>query len=223
MNKGLNAASSAKEKLLYLGAGALSNNELLSLVLRTGTKDKTANELASDVLSFVSEKTEGLGFADARELSSVSGMGEGKACSIVAGLELSKRIMAKGGAKKKIRSSAEAAELLRSDVIFDKREQFIALLFDVKLSVISKEVISIGNLDTAPVHPREVFSPAIRKGAAAILVAHSHPSGDPEPSDDDIMVTKRLKEASEILGIKLLDHIILGDNCYYSLKEHGIF
>ena len=155
----------------------------------------------------------------------IDGIGEAKACSIVAAIELSKRLISdhKGAVRVKIRDSRQVAEILMEEMMYEKREFFMTLNLNSKLQVESKSVISIGNLDSAPVHPREVFGPAVRRGAAAVVVAHNHPSGDPTPSPQDIDVTKRLIKASEILGIKLLDHVIIGNGCFTSMKSEGYF
>ena len=155
----------------------------------------------------------------------IGGIGEAKACSIVAAMELSKRLIAdrQGSVKVRIRDSRQVAEILTEEMMGEKRELFMALNLNSKLQIESKSVISIGNLDSAPVHPREVFGPAIRRGAAAVVVAHNHPSGDPTPSVQDIDVTKRLIKASEILGIRLLDHVIVGNGCFTSMKSEGYF
>jgi DNA repair protein RadC len=107
--------------------------------------------------------------------------------------------------------------------MYEKRELFMTINLNSKMQVESKSVISIGNLDSAPVHPREVFGPAIRRGAAAVVVAHNHPSGDPSPSPQDIEVTERLISASKILGIRLIDHVIVGSGCFTSMKSEGYF
>ena len=163
--------------------------------------------------------------AEVKELTGIDGIGEAKACSIVAAIELSKRLISdhKGAVRVKIRDSRQVAEILMEEMMYEKREFFMTLNLNSKLQVESKSVISIGNLDSAPVHPREVFGPAVRRGAAAVVVAHNHPSGDPTPSPQDIDVTKRLIKASEILGIKLLDHVIIGNGCFTSMKSEGYF
>jgi len=213
-----------REKMLFAGAGALSNSELLALIIRTGTKEKSAVQLAEDVLAYAEVNSGGLGAADVKELASVPGIGLSKACSIAAGMELARRTMS-GRVRSpgiKLRDCSDVVDILLADMMYEKRELFMELLLNVKLEVESKEIISIGNIDTAPVHPREVFAPAIKKGAACIIVAHNHPSGDPDPSDDDIMITERLLEVSRVVGIRLLDHVIVGDGRYYSMREHGI-
>ena len=214
-----------QEKMLYGGAGALSNSELLALIIRTGTGDKSALRLADEVISYADENTGGLGAAEVRELTAIDGIGEAKACSIVAAMELSKRMVSghRSAVRARIRDSRQVAEILMNEMMYEKREFFMAINLNSKMQVESKSVISIGSLDSAPVHPREVFGPAVRRGAAAVVVAHNHPSGDPTPSPQDIEVTKRLIKASEVLGIKLIDHVIVGNGCFTSMKSEGLF
>jgi DNA repair protein RadC len=218
-------AERPQEKMLYGGAGSLSNSELLALIIRTGTGDKSAVRLADEVISYADGFAGGLGAAEVRELTEIDGIGEAKACSIVAAIELSKRLISghQGAVRPRLRDSAQVAELLLEEMMYEKRELFMTINLNSKMQVESKSVISIGNLDSAPVHPREVFGPAIRRGAAAVVVAHNHPSGDPSPSPQDIEVTERLISASKILGIRLIDHVIVGSGCFTSMKSEGYF
>ena len=218
-------AERPQEKMLYGGAGSLSNSELLALIIRTGTGDKSAVRLADEVISYADGFAGGLGAAEVRELTEIDGIGEAKACSIVAAIELSKRLISghQGAVRPRLRDSAQVAELLLEELMYEKRELFMTINLNSKMQVESKSVISIGNLDSAPVHPREVFGPAIRRGAAAVVVAHNHPSGDPSPSPQDIEVTERLISASKILGIRLIDHVIVGSGCFTSMKSEGYF
>ena len=218
-------AERPQEKMLYGGAGSLSNSELLALIIRTGTGDKSAVRLADEVISYADGFAGGLGAAEVRELTEIDGIGEAKACSIVAAIELSKRLISghQGAVRPRLRDSAQVAELLLEEMMYEKRELFMTINLNSKMQVESKSVISIGNLDSAPVHPREVFGPAIRRGAAAVVVAHNHPSGDPSPSPQDIEVTERLISASKILGIRLVDHVIVGSGCFTSMKSEGYF
>lgn len=213
-----------QEKLLYRGASCLSNAELMALVIRTGTSEKSAIQLGEDVISYVSSKVGDLGRADVRELTEIDGIGFSKASSIVASVELAKRLLGNSALNKKIviKDSADVANILMEEMLYEKREHVVALLLNVKGEVESVETISVGELSATNIHPREVFSPAIRKGAAAIIVVHNHPSGDPSPSDEDIIATKRLLEASKIVGINLIDHVIIGHRKYVSLKAEGI-
>ncbi len=212
-----------QEKLLYGGASGLSNSELLALIIRTGTGDKSAVRLADEVISYASNNIGSLGAAEVRELTEIDGIGEAKACSIVAAMELSRRVKSEKQSARmtKVRDSLDVAEILMEELMYEKRELFVALILNAKLQVESRYTVSIGNVDSAPVHPREVFAPAIRRGASAVVVAHNHPSGDPTPSPQDIEVTKRLLDASEIIGIRLLDHLIIGNGVFTSLKAEG--
>jgi len=213
-----------QEKLMFAGPGGLSNSELLALVIRTGTDDMSAVRLAEEVLAYASEYSGDLGMADVRELMSIRGIGTVKACSIVAAIELSKRLVP-GKVKEsryKLSTGRDVYDVLMQDMMYEKRELFMSIHLNTRMQIESKHIVSIGCLDTAPVHPREVFRPAVKSGAAAIIVAHNHPSGDPAPSDQDIAITRRLLDASNIIGIKLLDHIIAGRDSYISLKDKGI-
>ena len=194
-----------------------------ALIIRTGTGDKSAIRLADEVIAYTSDNIGELGMAEVRELTEIDGIGEAKACSIVAAMELSKRLKSDRIArhKRRLGDSREVADMLMEELADEKREIFMAINLNSKLQVESKSVVSIGNLDSAPVHPREVFGPAVRRGAAAVIVAHNHPSGDPTPSRQDIDVTMRLLEASKIIGIKLMDHVIVGNGRFTSMKAEG--
>lgn len=214
-----------QEKMVFSGAGALSNSELLALIIRTGTGRKSAIGLAEEVIAYAADNMGDLGKAEVRELTAIDGIGEAKACSIVAAMELARRTATERqtAARLRIRDSRQAAEILMEEMVCEKREVFVALNLNAKLQVESRSVISIGSIDSTAVHPREVFGPAVRRGAAAVIVAHNHPSGDPSPSPQDIEATSRLIDASEVLGIKLLDHLIIGNGCYTSMKSEGYF
>ena len=214
-----------QEKLLYRGASGLSNSELLALIIRTGTDKRSAIGLAEDVIAYAADNIGDLGMAEVRELTEIDGIGEAKACSIVAAMELSKRLISgrKSIVKERLRDSSRVADILMEEMMYETRELLMTLNLNTKLCIQSKSIISIGNIDSAPMHPREVFGPAIRQGAAAVVLAHNHPSGDPTPSPQDIEVTKRLLEASEVLGIKLLDHVVVGNGCYISMRNEGYF
>lgn len=211
-----------QEKMLFAGPGALSNSELLALVIRTGTSDKSAIQLAEDVLSYASANIGDLGKAEVSELTEIDGIGTAKACSILAAIELSKRLVSgKVMERAVLTDCGDVAKLLMEEMMYETREIFMSIHLNSRLRIESKSIISIGNLDSAPVHPREVFSPAIKRGAAGIIVAHNHPTGDPTPSEEDIRVTERLLETSRIVGIRLVDHVIIGRGSYVSLKEMG--
>lgn len=221
--KDMPANERPQEKLLFGGAGGLSNSELLALIIRTGTGEKSAIRLADEVIAYTSDNIGELGMAEVRELTEIEGIGEAKACSIVAAMELSRRMKSDRIARHRHRlsDSKDVAAMLMDELCDEKREIFMAINLNSKLQVESKSVVSIGNLDSAPVHPREVFSPAVKRGAAAVIVAHNHPSGDPTPSNQDIEVTMRLLDASRIIGIKLIDHVIVGNGKFTSMKAEG--
>ena len=220
--KDMPASCRPQEKLLYAGAGALSDSELLALIIRTGTSEMSAVQLAEEVISYASANIGNLGRADPKELIEIHGIGTAKACSIIAAMELSKRLMSgqvmDGG---RIANSEDISRFLLRDMLHEKREMFVSIHLDSRQRIESRHIVSIGSLDAAPVHPREVFAQAVKRGAAAVIVAHNHPSGDPTPSPQDIAVTRRLSEASHIIGISLLDHRIIGNGKCLSLRDEG--
>ena len=159
---------------------------------------------------------------NAHELMEVNGIGEAKACIILAAVELGRRIgQVRNPGRPMISSPADVDRLLRGRIANLDRENFVVVLLNTKNEVIGTPLISVGTLSASPVHPREVFKPAIRASAASVVLAHNHPSGKVELSREDREVTRRLVESAKILGIEVLDHVIVGDG-YYSMKEHGM-
>ena len=222
--KDMPARERPQEKLMFAGPGTLSNAELLALVIRTGTSEKSAVQLAEEVIAYADTIAGGLSKADAKELTGIEGIGDAKACSVIAAVELSKRLISDRVMETSCRltDSTDVADLLTKETMYEDREFFMAVYLNARMKVESKSIISIGSLDTTLVHPREVFSPAVRRGAAAVIVAHNHPSGDPDPSEEDILLTERLLESSRILGIRLVDHVIIGSGRYVSLRDEGL-
>lgn len=222
--KDMPAGERPQEKLLYYGADALSSSELLALVIRSGRKNQSALELASEVLSYVTRELGGLDKACVSELAKVPGIGTSKACSIVAAVELSRRMRSNSlnEVRPRIIDVGDAVSLLESEFENEKKERVVELLLNTKKEVEAKVTVSIGELYSAAAGPREVFSPAIRRSAAGIIIAHNHPSGDATPSEDDIQLTRRLMQAASIVGIELLDHIIIGRNSYTSFLKEGL-
>lgn len=209
-----------REKMIRLGAEKLSNAELIGVILGTGTRNESAVILAQKLLN----KMDGivnLSQMDIGELTKVSGIGLAKACQIKACFQLYTRISIEDTFKSGIKTPIDAVSILEGQLRFKKKEHFVTLLLDTKNQVIACETISIGSLNSSIVHPREVFKTAITKSAASIILAHNHPSGNTEPSNEDIEVTRRLIETGDIIGIKVLDHIIIGDGRYMSFKEMG--
>ncbi|MFZ5898385.1 MAG: RadC family protein [Bacillota bacterium] len=211
-----------RERLVKMGAGALSDVELLAILLRTGTQRTSALELAQQVLSRFGGIRELLE-ASLEELASVRGVGSAKAVVIKAALEIGYRLAtAPAEQRVTIRTPEQAAQLLIPEMRHLDREHFLALVLNTKNQVLARERISVGTLNATNVHAREVFKSAIRRSAAALILAHNHPSGDPTPSQQDLDLTAQLVEAGEVIGIAILDHIIIGDNRYTSLKALGL-
>lgn len=207
--------------MMRLGAEALSHAELLAILLRTGSRRESAVHLAQRVL----QDSGGLRrFAERSwdELTHIPGIGPAKALELQASLELGRRV-----ARSRLPEAAliagpqDAADLLMEELRRLREEHFVVLFLNTKNRVIGRQTLSIGSLNASIVHPREVFRAAIRRSSASILCAHNHPSGDPTPSPEDKQLTRRLAEAGELVGIELLDHIVIGDNRFVSLKELG--
>jgi DNA repair protein RadC len=210
-----------RERLLEAGPSALSDGELLGLLFGIGSREKTAVELASEVISEAGG-LHGLYDVSVHELMEVNGIGEAKTCIILAAVELGRRIgQVRNPGRPVISSPADVDRLLRGRIANLDRENFIVVLLNTKNEVIGTPLVSVGTLSAALIHPREVFKPAIRSSAASVILAHNHPSGTVEPSREDSEVTRRLGEAAAILGIEVLDHVIVGDG-HFSMKEHGI-
>lgn len=208
-----------REKLLAKGAKYLSNAELLALIIRTGSKEKTAVELAQLIINYFGG-LKGLINLSCEELETVKGVGRAKAAQISALIELSKRIsQTKAEKGELVFTPSMAADLLMEDMRHLEQEVVKAILLDVKSRVIKISEITKGGLSSSIVHPRDVFKEAIRKNSAAIILAHNHPSGEPTPSPEDINISKKIAKSGTILGIELVDHIIIGDGKYISLKE----
>jgi DNA repair protein RadC len=210
-----------RERMMHYGAESLSQAELLAILLRTGTHRESAIQIAQQLLG----QTGGLrGLADLsiQELTNIKGIGPAKAVQLKAGIELGRR-MANSRLTEPviIRSPQDAAEILTEQLRYLQKEHFVCLFLNTKNHVIAQETLSMGSLNASIVHPREVFRAAMKCSSAAIICAHNHPSGDPAPSPEDISLTSRLLKAGEIVGIDVLDHLIIGDSRYVSLKEKG--
>ncbi|HHU76191.1 MAG TPA: DNA repair protein RadC [Firmicutes bacterium] len=205
-----------------LGAGSLSNAELLAIILRTGYRQESVIRLAERVL-FQSEGLRHLPNLTLEELQAIKGIGPAKAVMIKAALELGRRLVLSIRQEGiSLTTPGEVANFLMEEMRFYNKEYFKIVLLNTKNQLISLEDISVGSLNASIVHPREIFHYPIKKSAAAIILVHNHPSGDPTPSREDLEVTKRLVEAGEILGIKVLDHIIVGEGRHLSFKEKGL-
>ena len=208
-----------RERLVHLGEQRLSDAECLALILRTGQPGESAEQLAQRLLARFGGLS-GLAAAAPGQLSTEHGVGRARAASIVGAFGLARRLVeAEQPPGAPVRGGSDVAQIVRESVRHTKQESFFALLLDARHRVIGFRVVSTGGLQSAPVHPREVFGPAIREGAAAMVVAHNHPSGDPTPSDEDRRITERLREVGQLIGIELLDHVVVGDRRFYSFAD----
>nr|WP_275695628.1 DNA repair protein RadC [Fredinandcohnia sp. SECRCQ15] len=210
-----------RERLISDGPESLSNHELLAILLRTGTKEESVLQLSNRLL----QHFEGLRLlkdASVEEITMIKGIGIAKAVQIMASIELGRRIgKLQYEDRYVIRSPEDGARYVMEDMRFLSQEHFVCLYLNTKNQVIHRQTIFIGSLNASIVHPREVYKEAFRRSAASIIAIHNHPSGDPAPSREDIEVTKRLVECGKIIGIELLDHLIIGEHKFVSLKEKG--
>ena len=208
-----------REKLIKYGPEKLSEAELLAILLRSGKKGQNVIQLSKKIIKkftpdiLIDTKYE--------ELKKISGLGPAKACEIVACFELGKRLLK----EKKVKPYLTPQDIWEEckDIRESKKEHFIIFYLDSRSQEIKRDIISIGTLNSSLVHPREVFEPAVHHVAAHIIAVHNHPSGELEPSEADIVLTRRLYDAGKILGIELLDHVIVTKNDFLSMKEHHLF
>ncbi|HTZ17970.1 MAG TPA: DNA repair protein RadC [Dissulfurispiraceae bacterium] len=211
-----------RERLLKRGPEALSNAQLLAIILRTGNGDKGVMDLAIEFIDHFKD-LRSIDCASVADLASIKGVGTAKIAQIKAAFELGKRLMAESHDGSPLFSSSSAVHSFFAPRFKNlKKELFLCLLLDTKNRLIKEVRISEGTLTNSLIHPREAFREAVKESAASVIFVHNHPSGDPAPSRDDISVTERLKQAGELVGISVLDHIIVGDGSFVSLKEKGI-
>lgn len=210
-----------RERMKLYGAENLSNTDLVAILLRTGIKGQSVISVAETILQKAGS-LKALLEMDIEELSAIKGVGEAKAIQIKAGLELGRRLSRLNLLDRpKISSPQDVANLMMDGMRYLHQEHFVTLYLNTKNQVIGQETIFVGTLNSSLVHPREVFREGIRKSAASIILLHNHPSGDPSPSKEDLDVTQRLVESGRLLGIEVLDHVVIGDGIFVSLKEKG--
>ena len=208
-----------RERLMELGAGALSDAELLAILLRTGTKEESVLSLAQRVLRRYSLKE--LAEASVGELKRIHGISDAKACEIAACFELARRLQRASRDAKYVKSSDDAYRVLFPRLAHRRVEVFACIYLNSRNRVLRVAELSVGGMEASVVQPREVYRVALEEGATRVIVGHNHPSGDPEPSGEDIRITKALRLGGELLGVELLDHLIVGDGCYVSLRDRG--
>lgn len=206
-----------REKLIKYGTDKLDNNELLALILRTGILGKSAIELAEEIMNLINKI--GLEKIKREDLKKIKGIGDAKISEILAVLELGKRLFV--GKKSSVVHTPTDIWYLLSDIRNSRKEHFVVFYLDSSNQEIKREIISIGTLNRSLVHPREVFELAIKYSSASIMLAHNHPSGSLEPSDNDLLVTEQLVASGEILDIHVLDHVIVSNEGWFSMRDEG--
>lgn len=213
------------EKFLRFGADTLTESELLAIILRTGTRDRSATEIAEDILNLSAAPRTGLlGLYDVpvEKLMEIKGLGEVKAVKIKCIAELAMRInMASAKEGMIVKNPATIANYFMEKLRHKRKECVLVLCVDAKGQILKEVFLSSGSVNMSLISPREVFLEALKGEAVSIILLHNHPSGDPTPSQCDLEITRHVKEMGDKLDIPMLDHIIIGDNCYFSFKEKG--
>lgn len=215
----LSASTRPRERLERLGVESLSEEELLALVLRTGWAGEDVLALAGRTLRTFPEGPARAGFARLRGLK---GLGDASAAAVLAAYELGRRAAGARDTRPVLDSPERVVHQVPSEVREGRKERFVAFYLNARSQLLYSEVVSVGTLSASLVHPREVFAPALEHAAAAIVVAHNHPSGDTTPSAEDKDATRRLCRAGELMGIPVLDHLIVAESGFYSFKENGL-
>lgn len=211
-----------RERLIHVGEAAVSTTELLAITLRTGVSGESVVRLAEQLLAHCGGLP-GLAKATLSEIQEIKGVGPAKAVEIKAALELGRRLAATSPEEKpRVTSPADAANLLMSEMTFLDQEHLRLILLDTRNRVLKTPTIYIGSLNTSVVRVGELFRAALRENAAAFIMAHNHPSGDPAPSPEDVNVTRQIVKAGKLLDIDVLDHIVIGRQRWVSLKERGL-
>ena len=212
-----------RERLINYGVSNLSNEELLSILLKTGTKDQSVKLLANNILKTLDDIKD-LKDINLQTLTKIKGIGEAKACELISAIELGNRINKKINSinQIKVTSSTSVYEYYKSILEDKKQEHFYCVYLDTKNHIIKDKLLFIGTINESLIHPREIFKEAYLLSASSIICVHNHPAGSIEPSQNDIITTNQIKESGLLLGIKLLDHIIIGKDTYYSFNDNGL-
>ena len=220
--KELPSSERPRERLLHFGEGALSNAELLAIILRTGARDENVVRVAQRLLARF-DGLPGLARANTTELTNEKGLGPAKVAQLKAALELGRRLLAVSHDERvQVRSPADAANMVMSEMSLLEQEELRVMLLDTKNHVIATQALYKGSLNTSLIRVGELFREAIRANCNSLIVVHNHPSGDPSPSPEDVAVTKQMVEAGRLLDVEVLDHLIIGGQRFVSLKERGL-
>lgn len=211
-----------RERFLKYGASSIQTFELIAIILRTGSKDESVLELAKRI-TYQYNSLKELSDTSVKELKKIKGIGDSKAIELLAAFELGKRVNEESfNTLNKLHSPEKTYQYLKNELEMKTQEHFLALYLNTKGELLKKETLFIGSLNSSLIHPREIFKHAVLNSAAAIIICHNHPSGDPTPSKQDIDITKLIHKNSIMMDIELLDHIIIGKDKYFSFKEKGI-
>ena len=210
-----------RERFIKYGVNNLSNEELLSIVLKNGYKDYSVKDLSNNILKDIKDITE-LKYKTVNELTKIKGIGKVKAITLLSSIELGKRVYQdKDNIDIKLNSSKLIYKYIKDKLKYKKQEYFYVLYLDTKKYLIDEKLLFIGTLDTANVHPREIFKYAYINSSKSIILIHNHPSGDTLPSKEDILLTNKIIEIGKIMGINVIDHLIIGNNNYYSFYDNN--
>lgn len=212
-----------RERFMHYGQEALATHELIAIILRTGTKECSVLELSKNIF-YSYDSLRALSKTSVEHLVTLKGMGKAKAIQLLSALELGKRLYQEQYAKTaQLTSPSEVYNYLKADMELLDQEMFYALYLNTKGKLIKKQLLFIGSLNSALVHPREVFKHAVTLSAASIIIVHNHPSGDPNPSKSDCDITEVMVENGKLMDIEIIDHIVIGQGKFYSFREHKHF
>lgn len=211
-----------REKAIYYGIETLSNQELIAVILRTGNKEMSVLSLAQFLLDEIGGFQE-LKDIDYQRLIQIKGIKQAKAIELMACIELAKRMQSKQALKNRIRQPKDAYAYIKNKLMFEKQEKVILLCLNNHLEIIQDKLLFIGSGDVALLETKEVFQYTLRSGCNRIILIHNHPSGDPKPSQEDREITQKIEQMAKHLDIEFIDHIIIGDHCYYSFKSNQIY
>ena len=211
-----------REKAIYYGIETLSNQELVAVILRTGNKEMSVLNLAQFLLDEIGGFQE-LKDIDYQRLIQIKGIKQAKAIELMACIELAKRMQSKQSIKNRIRQPKDAYAYIKNKLMFEKQEKVILLCLNSRLEIIQEKLLFIGSGDASMLETKEVFQHTLRCGANRIILIHNHPSGNPKPSHEDQEITRKIEMMAKHLDIEFIDHIIIGDHCYYSFKSNQIY
>ena len=211
-----------REKAIYYGIETLSNQELVAVILRTGNKEMSVLNLSQFLLDEIGGFQE-LKDIDYQRLIQIKGIKQAKAIELMAWIELAKRMQSKQSIKNRIRQPKDAYAYIKNKLMFEKQEKVVLLCLNNHLEIVQDKLLFIGSGDVALLETKEVFQYTLRSGCNRIILIHNHPSGDPKPSQEDREITQKIEQMAKHLDIEFIDHIIIGDHCYYSFKSNQIY